>query len=664
MSDGGELYFHEDHVAAKGLDLALLRRLLAYLGPHRGLIALALLGLLLGTACQLAGPYLVKIVIDRHVTPRVLPGMGGWVALYLLALAAGMAFLYLQMYCVSLLGQRVILEIRQEMFARLERLPVAFFDRTPTGRLMTRLTSDVEALQELISSGLVSTVGDAAVLAGTAAILLWMDARLALVVFAVLPLLVAFVELLKRAIREANREIRRKLARLAAFLQERIAGVAVVKAFVREEDTERRFDALNGEYGAESIRLTNLYSVYFPGVELLASVAVALLLWRGGIGVLSGALTFGTLVAFLEYAQKFYNPIKDMSDKYNILQSALVACERIFQILDTAESPEYRAAATADRAQSFVAPGVRESREGPGAVRSGATADQAQSFVTPGVRESREGRGAALSGTLSGTRSGTGGAPAVEFRDVWFSYRERGEPVLRGVSFDIREGETGAIVGATGAGKTTILSLLCRLYEIPRGQILLFGRDIREIPREELRGSVSLVLQDPFLFSGTIRENVAAGGRSVEAAVAAAGVDGFASAWERGLETEVGERGGRLSVGQRQLVAFARAIAREPRLLVLDEATSSIDPATESAVRTALHRIFAGRTSLVVAHRLSTVLSADRIIVMHKGKVRETGTHAELMEAGGIYHRLYALQFGEKPPAPPGGEDRGYRAAF
>jgi len=633
VSDGSENYFHEDRVATKGLDLALLRRLLAYLAPHKGLVALALAGLVLGTACQLAGPYLIKIVIDRFVTPRVLAGMAGWIALYLLALAGGMAFLYLQMLSVSVIGQRVILAIRREMFARLERLPVSFFDRTPTGRLMTRLTSDVEALQELISSGLVSTVGDAAILVGTASILLWMNVRLALLVFAVLPVLVVFVELLKRLIRDANREIRRRLARLAAFLQEHVTGIAVVKAFVREEDADRRFDALNAEYGAESIRLTNFYSVYFPGVELLASVAVALLLWRGGYGVASGAVTFGTLVAFLEYAQKFYNPIKDMSDKYNILQSALVACERIFQLLDTAESPEYRLPASAAR--------------------------QPPTSVVAGGRTSQRVPYPSGSGTPAAFPPDDGRPAAVEFRDVWFSYQGRREPVLRGVSFAIPEGETGAIVGATGAGKTTILSLLCRLYEISRGQILLFGRDIREIPPDELRGAVSLVLQEPFLFSGTIRENVAAGGPAVDAAVAAAGVASFAAAWEGGLDTPVGERGGRLSVGQRQLVAFARALAREPRLLVLDEATSSVDPLTEHAIRKALDNIFAARTSLVVAHRLSTVLSAGRIIVMHKGKVRETGTHRELMEARGIYHRLYTLQFEGTPPGPPGRQDRG-----
>jgi ATP-binding cassette, subfamily B, multidrug efflux pump len=600
VSNGQEFFIYEDRVEAQGLDLAHLRRLLAYLSPHKGLLALALLALVLGTLCQLAGPYIIKIVIDRNITPRIVPGMFRWVGLYLAALAGAMGFLYLQMLVVSILGQRVILAIRTEMFARLERLPVSYFDRTPTGRLMTRLTSDVEALQELISSGLVSTVGDLAVLVGTAAILLWMDAGLALVTFAVLPALVLFVELLKKFIREANREMRRKLARLNAFLQERVSGIAVVKAFVREEKTDRRFEVLNRDFTAESVRLTNFYSVYFPGVELFASVAVALLLWRGGVGFLAGGVTLGTIVAFLEYAQKFFNPIKDMSDKYNILQSALASGERIFQILDTEISPEYRPAPARREAPAEPAP------------------------AEP--------------------------LPAIEFRDVWFSYRPD-EPVLRGVSFSLAEGEMGAIVGATGAGKTSILHLLCRLHEISRGRILVFGRDIREIPREELRGMISMVPQDPFLFSGTIRGNVEEGGPSVERALAAAGVSGFAGAWELGPDTEVGERGGRLSVGQRQLVSFARALARDPRILVLDEATSSVDPVTEHEVQRALENVLAGRTSLVVAHRLSTILSADRILVMHRGKIRETGTHRELMEAGGIYRRLFTLQFREGTPS-------------
>jgi len=601
---GRERYFFEDRVDAQAVDLRLLRRLLSYLRPHKALIALALLGLALGTACQLAGPYLIKILIDRHIMAGRFEGMTGWVALYLASLAGAMGFLYLQMLSVSVLGQRIIFAIRKEMFARLERLPVSFFDRTPTGRLMTRLTSDVEALQELLSSGLVSTVGDVTVLLGIAVILLWMNPALAMVTFAVLPVLVLFVELLKKFIREANREIRRKLARMNAFLQERVSGAAVVKAFVQEEKSVRQLDALNEDYASENVRLTNYYSFYFPGVELFSSVAVALLLWRGGVQVISGAITFGTLVAFLEYAQKFFNPIKDMSDKYNILQSALASCERIFHILDAEPAPEYVSALPAAAKESAV-------------------------------------------------------GAAIEFRDVWFSYGNSGAgtspdrgPVLRGVSFAIREGEMGAIVGATGAGKTTILSLLCRLYEIERGRILLFGRDIRELSREELRGKLSLVLQDPFLFSGSIRENVEAGGPAVEAAVAAAGVAEFAGGWEEGLSTAVGERGGRLSVGQRQLVAFARALARNPDVLLLDEATSSVDPVTEDEIRKALSNILSGRTSLVVAHRLSTILSADRIIVLHKGKVRETGTHRELMEAGGIYRRLYMLQFNGKTASP------------
>ena len=620
MKHGPDDFFTDDRVETRGIDRRLLGRLLRYVLPHRRLLAAALAALLCGTACQLAGPYLIKVVIDRHVMTGRLSGMGGWVLLYLGTLVGAMGFVYLQMYAVSVLGQRVILALRREMFARMQRLPVVFFDRTPTGRLMTRLTSDVEALQELLSSGLVSTIGDVAVLAGTAAILLWMDPSLALVTFAVLPVLVLFVELLKKRIREANREMRRKLARMNAFLQEHVTGVAVVKAFGKEGKSQRRFDALNGEYAAEGVRLTNLYSVYFPGVEMLASIAVALLLWRGGVGLLSGAVTFGTLVAFLEYARRFYDPIKDMSDKYNILQSALASSERIFRLLDEEISPEY-AESPPEPAESPPEPAL-EARPSP-----------------------------------SPRASGSAAVPAIEFRDVWFSYPRpagggtagggEGPPVLRGVTFVLEEGRTGAIVGATGAGKTTVLSLLCRFYEIRRGKILLFGRDIREIPREELRGSLALVLQDPFLFSGTVRENVAAGGEAVGAALSAIGVERFTREWGEGLATDVGERGVRLSTGQRQMVSFARALAREPRVLLLDEATSSVDPVTEGRIQEALAGILPGRTALVVAHRLSTVLSADRIIVMHKGKVREMGTHRELLAAEGIYRRLHALQFEE-----------------
>jgi ATP-binding cassette subfamily B protein len=596
-------YFLDDHGDVGKADLSLLRRLAPFVAPHKGLIALAVLALALGTACQLAGPWLVKLLVDRHLVPRSAAGAWPLVALYLASLAAANLFTCVQMLAVSVLGQRVILEIRRRLVARVQTLPVGFFDRTPTGRLMTRVTSDVEALQELISSGLVSTLGDAAMLTGTAGMLLWLDWRLALVAFAMLPLLLLFVSLLKKSIRDANREVRRRLASLNAFLQEQISGIAVVKAFGAEAKADRAFDARNDGYAAETVRLTHCYSLYFPGVELIASVTVALLLWRGGARMLSGAVTLGTLVAFLEYARRFFDPLKDMSDKYNILQTALAGCERIFGLLDAEPSPEYLEEGTPPATQ-----GGEAGRSGP-----------AEAGERP---------------------------PAVEFRDVWFSYG--GEPVLRGVSFAIGAGQTGAIVGATGAGKTTILSLLIRLYEIDRGSILVNGRDIRGIPRESLRRTFALVQQDPFLFSGTVLENIRAGGDAVDNALAATGVAEFSAGWPQRLETVVGERGGALSIGQRQLVSFARALARDPRVLLLDEATSSVDPVTEGALQRALDRLRAGRTAVVVAHRLATVLSADRIVVLHKGRVRETGTHAELLAAGGIYARLHALQFGDR----------------
>ena len=562
-----------------------------------------------GTACQLAGPYIIKIVIDRHVTPGILPGMAGWILLYLAALAGAMGFLYLQMYAVSVLGQRVILAIRKEMFSRVQRLPVAWFDRTPTGRLMTRLTSDVEALQELISSGLVSTVGDAAVLAGTAAILLWMNPRLALVVFSVLPLLALFVELLKKRIRAANREARRKLARMNAFLQEHVTGAAVVKAFGQEGKSDRRFDALNADYLAENVRLTNYYSLFFPGVELFASFAVALLLWRGGEGLISGAITFGTLVAFLEYAQKFYNPIKDMSDKYNILQSALASSERIFQVLDAEVSPEY-------------------AEPVPGRTRGGGGTGRRSGGRRPGDRVPRR--------LVLATRASTGARSRAG---------RRGRRPFGGCPSRWRRGRRGRSWGRRGRGRPRCFPCCAGSTRSSGGGSSCSAGTSGTSPRRELRGMLSLVLQEPFLFSGSVLENVASGGPNVDAALSAAGVDRFASEWEDGLSTAVGERGGRLSMGQRQMVSIARALARDPKVLLLDEATSSVDPVTEHGIQEALPGILSGRTALVVAHRLSTVLSADRIFVMHKGKVRESGTHEELMAAGGIYRRLHALQF-------------------
>lgn len=615
-------YFLEDRPGAGGGDARLAGRLLGRLRPHAALLGGALLCLLLGTACLLAGPWILKVAVDRHLVPRRPEGLLPLGALYLAAVAGGALFSWLQALLVSAAGNRAVVSLREEAFARLQRLPVAWFDRTPSGRVMTRITSDVDAIQELVSSGLVSTAGDALLLLGTAALLLSLSVPLALAAFAVLPALLLFSRAMKGRLREANRESRRKTARLSAYLQERLTGMAVVKAFSAEEREEERFRRRNDECAAEALRLTRLYSFYFPGVEFLASVTTALVLWRGGVLSGEGGLTAGALVAFLEYARRFFDPLKDMSDKYNLLQGALASAERIFDLLDTAESPEY---------------GIAPPPPSP------------------------------AGGGASAPRGRAGAAPyAVEFRDVWFSYPARPaeeapggtgaageakgtEPVLSGLSFRLRPGERGALVGVTGAGKSTVLSLLCRFFEPDRGEILLFGERVRSLDASELRRRVSLVLQEPFLFPGTIRQNVGLGGERVEEAARATGLAAFASAWERGLDTEGGEGGSRLSVGQRQLACFARALARDPDLLLLDEATASVDPATERAVNAAMEAMTQGRTTLVVAHRLATILSADRILVLHRGKLREEGSHGELLAKGGLYRRLWDLQFRDPP---------------
>ena len=607
MTPPAEDFFLEDRVETRGVDWRLLRRLLRYVAPHRGILAAALAALVLGTACQLAGPYIIKIVIDRHITPGPLSGMEGWVLLFLGAILGAMGFLYLQMYAVSVLGQRVILAIRKEMFSRVQRLPVSWFDRTPTGRMMTRLTSDVEALQELISSGLVSTIGDAALLAGTAAILLGMNARLALVVFSVLPLLVLFVELIKRRIRGANREARRKLARMNAFLQEHVTGVAVVKAFGKEDRSDGDFDARNADYIAENIRLTNFYSLFFPGVELFASIAVALLIWRGGENVISGAITFGTLVAFLEYAQRFYNPIKDMSDKYSILQAALAS--------SGADLPAARRESFARIRGAFTRTGDGKGGDGdagPPGRRCAGDRVPGRLVLLPANR-----RGGVRRGTARAA-----GAPRGFLRP--------GEGDRRGRSWE-RPGRGRPRCSPCCAGSTRSSG----------GKSSFTERTSGKSRATELRGRISLVLQEPFLFSGSVLENVSSGGP--ECRRRHVGDEGGPVRVRPGqrLSTPVGERGGRLSMGQRQMVSFARALARDPDILLLDEATSSVDPVTEHGIREALPAFLSGRTALIVAHRLSTVLSADRIFVMHKGKVRESGTHEELLAAGGIYQRLH-----------------------
>ncbi len=573
VKHGPDDFFTDDRVETRGIDRRLLARLLRYVLPHRRLLAAALAALLCGTACQLAGPYLIKIFIDRYVMTGRLSGMGGWILLYFGALVGAMGFLYLQMYAVSILGQRVILALRREMFARMQRLPVVFFDRTPTGRLMTRLTSDVEALQELLSSGLVSTIGDVAVLAGTAAILLWMDPRLALVTFSVLPVLVLFVELLKKRIREANREMRRKLARMNAFLQEHVTGVAVVKTFGMEGKSERRFDALNGEYAAESVRLTNLYSVYFPGVEMLASIArgAAAVARRRRPSLGRGHLRHARGVPRIRPTVLRPDPgherqVQHPADRAGLFGTDLPAPRRrdLSRIRGSRARIRARFPAVASPARLRTrgrVPGrlvFLPAARGRGDSRgSGRTAGPARGILHPRGRPDRCDRG------RDGGREDDGPLPAVPLlRDP-----PREDPSLR-------------------AGH----------------------------PRDPAGGAARVARPRP---PGHVSSSPGRCGRTSRRAARRSGPRSRRSAWNdspeewcEGLATDVGERGVRLSTGQRQMVSFARALAREPRVLLLDEATSSVDPVTEGRIQEALAGILPGRTALVVAHRLSTVLSA------------------------------------------------------
>jgi ATP-binding cassette subfamily B multidrug efflux pump len=580
-----------DEIEPRGFDRALLRRLLRYLAPYRAQMALALVLLFGAALLQLVGPYLVKVGIDRSIAAGSLAGLDRIALLFIAAALAGFALRYWQTLVTYRIGQSAMLDLRLAVFDRIEAQSLSYFDRNPTGRLMTRVGSDVEVLQELFSSGAITVFGDLFTVIGVVIAMLAINWRLALVSFAVLPLLFGATILFRVKVRRSFRAIRQKVARMNAFLNEHLTGIAVVKLFSQERPAAARFERINDEHRQAFLGAVQAYAVFFPVVELIGAVAVALLLGYGGVQILAGTLSFGSLVAFLEYVQRFFKPVQDLAEKFNILQSAMAAAERIFAVLDSpleiTDPPQPLAAGRA--------------------------------------------RG------------------AVEFRDVHFGYKP-GEEVLRGVSLKIEPGENVAIVGATGAGKTSLISLLARLYDPQGGAVLLDGHDVREYAQGQLHRQMAVVLQEVFLFSGTVRENIslgdpAIGGAAVEEAARRVGADGFIRRLPRGYDTEVGERGALLSVGQKQLLSFARALAHDPPLLILDEATSSVDSESEELIREALDVLFAGRTSLVIAHRLSTIRGADRIVTMHKGKIRETGTHAELLALGGIYAKLHRLQY-------------------
>jgi len=581
----------DQDLPAAGYDAALLRRLVRYLRPYRWLATGAVLLLLLQSGLALVGPRLTEQALDVAIPGKDLGLLGLLAGLYVATLLLELTAEYGGLLLTTFVGQRVMYDLRMEIFAHLQRLSVSYFDGNPVGRLMTRVTSDVETLNELFSSGVVTIFGDVFTLLAIMAMMLVIDVKLALVTFAVIPLVWLTAAIFRRSVRDAFRDIRYRLARLNAYLQERLSGMRVVQLFGREEASAERFAELNREHLAAHLRSITVYAIFFPVVEVLTAVAMALLLWYGGLRVLDGTLTVGILAAFIQYTRRFFQPLQDLSEKFNLLQSAMASSERVFALLD----------------EPVTVPEPTSPRSLPRPLRG-----------------------------------------EVRFEGVWFRYSADGPWVLRDVSFVASPGKTVALVGHTGAGKTTVVNLLLRFYDPDRGRITVDGVDIRELSTAELRSAIGFVQQDLFLFTGDILHNLTLGAPiAADAARRAAervGADRFIERLPSGYGHRLGERGRNLSVGERQLLSFARALALDPRILVLDEATSSVDAEAEAQIQRAIAELMAGRTSLVVAHRLSTILHADEILVMHHGEIRERGTHRELLAAGGLYERLYQLQ--------------------
>jgi len=600
---------NEEEALGKAYDSRLMRRLLQYMKPYKWRVVLALVMVAIVTPLELAPPLIFRKGIDSYFVPE-LKGLIteasawsgiGWLSLLLLAvLVFDFLAQYIQIRIMQRVGQQTMYDMRGEIFSHMQRLPMSYFDRNPVGRLVTRVTTDVDALNDLFAAGVVTMINDFFLLVVMAGLLFKIDRRLALDTLAVLPGILIVTMIFRKFVRDANRRIRTAIARINAFLQEYISGMSVVQLFNRERKAIEEFENRNRDNMLAWRDAILAYALFYPAVEFLSFATIALIYWSGGNRILSGGLTLGVLTAFTMFAQRFFRPIQDLSEKFNILQSAMAASERIFKLLDE--------------------PLLVESD--PNAI------------------------------PLDHPRG------EIEFRNVWFSYRNVAEPaeedwILRDVSFRVVPGQTIAIVGHTGAGKTTLISLLLRFYDIQRGQILLDGKDIRLIELQDLRRQFGIVLQDPFLFTGTIETNIRLGTPgidrpTVERAVEEIGLGEFIRSLPEGVGASVNERGSTLSVGQRQLINFARALAHNPRFLILDEATSSVDTKTEMLIREALNRLLSGRTALVIAHRLSTIQHADRILVFHKGRLREQGAHQELLAQRGIYYRLYQLQYKEQ----------------
>src|ERR1039457_4732962 len=600
----------EEEVLGKAYDGRLMRRLLKYLRPYRWHVVVALAAIILKSVLDVLGPFLTMIAIDKYLAKS--PNSHSWIGdrlshaplagiaqiggLYVGILIFTFALEFVQTYLMQWTGQKVMFDLRRQIFRHLQHIHVAFFDKNPVGRLVTRVTTDVDALNEMFTAGVVSIFEDVFVLAGIIAIMMLMNWKLALITFAVLPLIVYATLIFRDKVRDSYRRIRTAIARINSFLQEAVSGMLVLQLFNREKRAYNKFSDINASHMEAFKDAIMAYSVYYPIVEILSAFVIASIIWFGGNDVIRGVASIGVLVAFMQYAQRFFRPIQDLSEKYNILQSAMAAGERVFKLLDTKIE--------------VTSPAVTKSPQGPG---------------------------------------------RIEFDHVWFAYNapiQTAEPdwVLRDVSFVLEPGETIAVVGHTGAGKTTLISLLMRFYDVQRGAIRIDGVDIKEMNLDELRGRFGVVLQDPFLFSGTVAGNIRLGtariqDADVEQAAEDVNLGDFIRKLPGGFKEEVRERGSTLSTGQKQLISFARALAHNPKILILDEATSSVDTETEFRVRDALRRMVEGRTALIIAHRLSTIQRADKIIVMHKGRVREMGSHQQLLAQRGIYYKLYQLQY-------------------
>jgi len=588
---------YEDEIVGKMYDRKLMRRFVRYILPYRRMIAVALSMLPLMAVTKLAQPWLLKTAIDNHIVTGRLEGLPALAAGFLGLIFAESAVTFVEVYLLQYVGQKVMYDIRIELFSHIQRLSARFFDQTPVGSLVSRLTSDIEVLGEMFAAGIVTIVGDLLVLAGIVGIMLFMNVKLSLVTFSVLPLLIWVAFAFRNWMRVAFRQVRSRLGNLSAFLAESLGGMAVVQLFNRQQDEAQEFRRLNESYREANLPVITWDAALYAVVESLSSVAVALIIWYGGGEIVKGSLSFGALVAFIQYIERFFSPIRDLSAKYSVMQGAMASLERIFGLLDRQEEEQLTAVPT------------------PAALPAAARA------------------------------SGPG---SIAFRDIWFAYN-REEYVLKGFSLEVKSGEKVALVGETGGGKTTVTRLLSRLYEVNRGSITIDGVDLREMTLAGLRSRIGVVLQDPYLFTGTIAYNISLGDpralERVEQAAAVVGADRFIRQLPKGFDEEVRERGGNLSAGERQLISFARAVAFDPEILVLDEATASVDPASERLIQQGLEGLMQGRTTLVVAHRLSTIRDADRIVVIHRGEKAEEGSHAELMAAKGLYYRLYQLQF-------------------